>query len=81
MDKDNKKISVKYYLNKRVKPIILSSQQFYPLYIKISVKGIKAEIKSKIYHHLKIYRSDLERITKNDAELTKCFIDSVIFFP
>ena len=65
----NRKITVKHYLNKRAKAKLLIKEKFYPLYIQIIVNGKKAQIKSKINEHLKIYRSDIERITKNSQEM------------
>lgn len=64
-----KKITVKHYLNKRAKAKSLNREKHYPLYIQIIVNGKKAQIKSKINEHLKIYRSDIERITKNNKDL------------
>lgn len=63
-----KKITVKHYLNKRAKAKSLNKEKHYPLYIQIIVNGKKAQIKSKINEHLKIYRSDIERITKNNKD-------------
>lgn len=65
----NRKITVKHYLNKRAKPKFLVKEKYYPLYIQIIVNGKKAQIKSKINEHLKIYRSDVERITKNNQDM------------
>lgn len=64
-----RKITVKHYLNKRAKAKSLNKEKHYPLYIQIIVNGKKAQIKSKINEHLKIYRSDIERITKNNKDL------------
>jgi predicted NAD-dependent protein-ADP-ribosyltransferase YbiA (DUF1768 family) len=64
-----KKITVKHYLNKRAKAKSLNKEKHFPLYIQIIVNGKKAQIKSKINEHLKIYRSDIERITKNNKDL------------
>lgn len=64
-----KKITVKHYLNKRAKAKSINREKHYPLYIQIIVNGKKAQIKSKINEHLKIYRSDIERITKNNKDL------------
>jgi hypothetical protein len=64
-----KKITVKHYLNKRAKAKSLNREKHFPLYIQIIVNGKKAQIKSKINEHLKIYRSDIERITKNNKDL------------
>jgi len=68
------KITVKHYLNKRAKPKIYLKGKYYPLYIQIIVNGKKAQIKSQINEHLKIYRIDIERITNNDKELNKIIL-------
>jgi hypothetical protein len=64
---ERKKITVKHYLNTRAKEKIYNNEAFYPLYVQIIVKGKKAQIKSKINEFLKIYRSDIDRITNGDA--------------
>ena len=70
-----RKITVKHYLNLRAKPQFHGKEKFYPLYIQIIVTGKKAQIKSRINEHLKIYRSDIERITHNDLELKNLFLE------
>jgi hypothetical protein len=50
-------------------------EKFFPLYIQIIVTGKKAQIKSRINEHLKIYRSDIERITHNNPELKNLFLE------
>ena len=74
----NRKITVKHYLNKRAKPKFLLKEKFYPLYIQIIVNGKKAQIKSKINEHLKIYRSDVERITKNNQEMNELLMQGYV---
>ncbi len=71
----NRKITVKHYLNTRAKPKPLLKENYYPLYIQIIVNGKKAQIKSKINEHLKIYRSDIERITKNNQEKNELLME------
>ena len=71
---DRRKITVKHYLNKRAKPRVCRKEKFYPLYIQIIVSGKKAQIKSKINEHLKIYRSDIERITHQDEEMNELLL-------
>lgn len=70
-----RKITVKHYLNLRAKPQSYGKEKFYPLYIQIIVTGKKAQIKSRINEHLKIYRSDIERITHNVPVLKNLFLD------
>jgi len=74
----NRKITVKHYLNKRAKPKFLLKEKFYPLYIQIIVNGKKAQIKSKINEHLRIYRSDVERITKNNQEMNELLMQGYV---
>jgi hypothetical protein len=74
----NRKITVKHYLNKRAKAKLLVKERFYPLYIQIIVNGKKAQIKSKINEHLKIYRSDIERITKNNQEMNDLLMQGYV---
>lgn len=73
-----KKITVKHYLNKRAKAKSLNKEKHYPLYIQIIVNGKKAQIKSKINEHLKIYRSDIERITKSNKDLYELFMQGYL---
>jgi hypothetical protein len=72
---ESRKITVKHYLNKRAKPRLLRKEKYYPLYIQIIVSGKKAQIKSKINEHLKIYRSDIERLTNQEEELNDLFLE------
>ncbi len=74
----NRKITVKHYLNLRAKPKTVLKEHYYPLYIQIIVNGKKAQIKSKINEHLKIYRSDIERITKNNQEKNELLMDGFL---
>ncbi len=74
----NRKITVKHYLNKRAKAKFLVKEKFYPLYIQIIVNGKKAQIKSKINEHLKIYRSDIERVTKNNQEMNNLLMQGYV---
>jgi hypothetical protein len=74
----SKKITVKHYLNKRAKPKFLPREKYYPLYIQIIVNGKKAQIKSKINEHLKIYRSDVERITKSNQTMHSLLMEGYV---
>jgi hypothetical protein len=74
----SKKITVKHYLNKRAKPKSLPKEKCYPLYIQIIVNGKKAQIKSKINEHLKIYRSDVERIIKNNQTMHSFLMEGYV---
>ncbi len=65
---EKRKVTVKHYLNYRAKERIFQRDKFFPLYIQIIVNGKKAQIKSRIQEYLKIYRSDIERLTQNNAE-------------
>jgi hypothetical protein len=72
---ESRKITVKHYLNKRAKPRIHGRDKYFPLYIQIIVSGKKAQIKSKINEHLKIYRSDIERVTQHDEVLNDLLLN------
>ncbi len=75
MPAESRKITVKHYLNKRAKAKSFNNDSFYPMYIQLIVAGKKAQIKSKINDHLKIYRSDIARLTENNKELSSLIID------
>jgi hypothetical protein len=72
---ERRKITVKHYLNLRAKDKSFQREKFFPLYIQIIVNGKKAQIKSRIHEFLKIYRSDIERITQNDADFFNLILD------
>ena len=72
---ERKKITVKHYLNLRAKDKIFQKEKYYPLYIQIIVNGKKAQIKSRIHEFLKIYRSDIERITQNNADFSELILN------
>ena len=60
-----------HFLNLREKPKIYQSENFYPIFVRIKVKTLQKIIRSRINEHLKIYRSDLDRITNGDKRLEK----------
>jgi hypothetical protein len=72
---EKRKITVKHYLNMRAKAKTYEREKYYPLYIQIIVNGRKAQIKSRIDEHLKIYRSDVERLTANNTMLYELIMD------
>jgi hypothetical protein len=72
---ERRKITVKHYLNFRAKEKIFLKEKYFPLYIQIIVNGKKAQIKSRIHEFLKIYRSDIERIAQNNADLYNLILD------
>lgn len=72
---EKRKITVKHYLNIRAKAKTFEREKYYPLYIQIIVNGRKAQIKSRINEHLKIYRSDIERLTANSENLFNLIIE------
>jgi len=72
---ERKKITVKHYLNLRAKEKVFQKEKYFPLYIQIIVNGKKAQIKSRIHEFLKIYRSDIERITQNNADFYNLILD------
>ena len=72
---ERRKITVKHYLNLRAKEKAFQKEKYFPLYIQIIVNGKKAQIKSRIHEFLKIYRSDIERIAQNNADLYNLILD------
>jgi hypothetical protein len=72
---ERRKVTVKHYLNLRAKDKVFQREKFFPLYIQIIVNGKKAQIKSRIHEFLKIYRSDIERITQNNADFLNLILD------
>ena len=72
---ERKKITVKHYLNYRAKEKLFQKDKYFPLYIQIIVNGKKAQIKSRIHEFLKIYRSDIERITQNNPDFYELILD------
>lgn len=75
MPAEPRKITVKHYLNKRAKAKSYKNESFYPMYIQLIVAGRKAQIKSKINEHLKIYRSDIARLTENNKDLNDLILE------
>ena len=75
MPAEPRKITVKHYLNKRAKAKSFENESFYPMYIQLIVAGRKAQIKSKINEHLRIYRSDIARLTGNNKELNDLILE------
>ena len=75
---EKKKITVKHYLNYRAKEKTFQKEKYFPLYIQIIVNGKKAQIKSRIHEYLKIYRSDIERITQNNADYYNLILDGYL---
>ncbi len=62
-------ISIDHFLNRQEKSKTYQSENYYPVYILLKVKGGQKLIRSRINEHLKIYQSDLERITQRDKKL------------
>ena len=70
----NKKITVKHYLNKRAKPKLFRKEEFYPLYIQLIVDAKKAQIKSRMSQYLSLYHSEIEQLTKKEDQLDKLIL-------
>jgi hypothetical protein len=70
MVKENGKITVKHYLNKRALPCSFGGTDFFPLYIQIIAAGNKAQIKSKINDYITSYQSIIHT-NFNSEELTE----------
>jgi len=70
----SKKITVKHYLNQRAKPRIYRKEEYFPLYIQLIVDAKKAQIKSRLNQYLSIYNSEIDGLTKKDAQLNKLIL-------
>ncbi|MFN8207430.1 MAG: hypothetical protein U0T82_08485 [Bacteroidales bacterium] len=75
---ETKKITVKHYLNVRAKVKMHGRESFFPLYVQIIVSGKKAQIKSRINEHLRIYRSDIDRLTSHDKEVNELLMEGYV---
>jgi len=71
---ESKKITVKHYLNKRAKPKVYNRESYYPLYIQLIVYARKAQLKSRIHEHLKIYQSQVEQLCDKDSGMAKLIL-------
>ena len=67
-------ISIDHFLNRQEKSKTYQSENYYPVYIQLKVEGNQKQIRSRINEHLKIYRSDLDRITQRDKRLEKLIL-------
>jgi len=70
----SKKITVKHYLNKRAKPRLYKTEEYYPLYIQLIVDAKKAQIKSRLSQYLGLYHSEIEHFSKKDDQLDKLIL-------
>ena len=70
----SKKITVKHYLNRRAKPRLLKKEEYYPLYIQLIVDAKKAQIKSRMSQYLTLYHSEIEQLTRKDAQLDRLIL-------
>lgn len=64
-------VEIQHFLNKKAKPVSYQSEDYYPLYLRISALDNKTIIKSRLDEHLKIYQSALENYTKGNRQLQK----------
>jgi len=62
------KITVKHFLNKRLKAKIIDNKEKYPLYVQIIFKGNKAQIKSRAFLEIGIETKYLSEIEFNNIE-------------
>lgn len=70
----NKKITVKHYLNKRAKPRFYQQEEYYPVYIQLIVDAKKAQIKSRINQYLEQYQSEIRIIHRDEVQLKKLML-------
>jgi len=66
-------ISIRHYLNRKIKPVLYDAGKFYPLGLVIHVNGKEAKINSRLGEYLKIYTGHVERLTKGNQELARLF--------
>jgi hypothetical protein len=64
----NNSVQIKHFLNKETEPVAYRSDNYYPLFVQITLHDKTAKIKSRIDDHLKIYKSNLEKFTQGDKK-------------
>lgn len=67
------KLSIQHFLNTKMKPVLHSSEKFYPLCLAIQSNRKKLTIKSRLSEYLKIYSGPVERLTDGNKELALLF--------
>lgn len=65
----NNKVTIKHFLNTKIKPVPYAAGEFYPLYLIIQSDSKKVQIRSRLSEYLKIYNGPLERLTTGDKQL------------
>ena len=63
------KITIKHFLNTKIKAVPFATGQFYPLYLIIQSDSKKVQIRSGLSEYLKIYNGPVERLTNGDKQL------------
>ena len=63
------KITIKHFLNTKIKAVPFAAGQFYPLYLIIQSDRKKVQIRSGLSEYLKIYNGPVERLTNGDKQL------------
>lgn len=66
-------ISIKHFLNRKIRPVLYDAGKFYPLGLEIHVNGKAAKINSRLGEYLKIYAGHVERLTQGNQELSRLF--------
>ena len=66
-------LTIRHYLNRKVKPVVYGDAAFYPLGINVTCNGKAFRIKSRVGEYLKIYTGHVERLTKGDHDLARLF--------
>jgi hypothetical protein len=66
-------ISIRHFLNRKIKPVLYDAGKFYPLGLEIHVNGKEVKINSRLGEYLKIYAGHVERLTKGNQELARLF--------
>jgi len=63
------KITIKHFLNTKIKAVPYAAGEFYPLYLTIQSDSKKVQIRSGLSEYLKIYNGPIERLTNGDKQL------------
>ena len=64
-------VEIQHFLNKKAKPVSYKSEDYYPLYLRISALDKKTIIKGRLDEQLKIYQSALEKYSRGNRQLQK----------
>ena len=63
------KITIKHFLNTKIKAVPYADEKFYPLYLTLQSESKKVQFRSNLTEYLKIYNGPLDRLTGGDKQL------------